>query len=77
MVVTAAVAVVTDAGRSCLTFTALEWILPLAVRQVTDRRALVEASGSSGHYEIRVVSKAFADKSTLEKQRWSMERLRL
>ena len=43
-----------------------------AIRKAIEEKiagALVEASGSGGHYEIRVVSTAFADKSTLEKQR--------
>jgi len=50
---------------------------PCSSTRTAKRMCKWEASGSSGHYEIRVVSKAFADKSTLEKQRWSMERLRL
>ena len=35
----------------------------------TIQGAKAEVSGSGGHYEIRVESKAFAEKSTLEKQR--------
>lgn len=43
-------------------------LLQDAVRQAI-AGAQVEASGSGGHFEIRVVSKAFAGKSTLERQR--------